>query len=88
VPTLSRAALERERWLTALVSLEVINALVQARIYRSVGLSGRVGRTAALANPHHLATKRFVTEKVLGFLREVGMVGGPSERLWRRAGLV
>ncbi len=88
VPTLSRAARERERWLTALVSCEVVNALVQARVYRAVGLSGRVGRTAALANPHHAATKRFMTGKVLCFLRDVGMVGGASEVVWRRAGLV
>ncbi|NMO89051.1 diiron oxygenase [Actinomycetospora sp. TBRC 11914] len=85
VPTLSPAALEKERWLTALVGTEVVNSLWQARIYRSVGLSGRVGRAAARANPHHRATKRFMLEKVLAFLAEVGMVGGPSERLWRRA---
>jgi hypothetical protein len=29
-----------------------------------------------------------MTEKVLGFLREVGMGGGASEVVWRRAGLV
>jgi hypothetical protein len=85
VPTLSRAELEKERWLTALVGTEVVNSLWQARVYRSVGLSGRVGRTVARANPHHRATKRFMLEKVLAFLAEVDMVGGPSERLWRRA---
>jgi hypothetical protein len=85
VPTLSRAQLEKERWLTALVSTEVVNSLWQARVYRSVGLSGRVGRTAALANPHHRATKRYMLEKVLAFLTEVGMVGGSAERVWSRA---
>jgi hypothetical protein len=84
VPTLTRAQLEKERWLTALVGTEVVNSLWQARLYRSVGLSGRTGRAAALANPHHRATKRYMLEKVLGFLSEVGMVGGPSERLWQR----
>ena len=84
VPTLTRAQLEKERWLTALVGTEVVNSLWQARVYRSVGLSGRTGRTAAQANPHHRATKRFMLEKVLAFLSEVGMLGGPSERLWRR----
>ena len=84
VPTLTRAQLEKERWLTALVGTEVVNSLWQARVYRSVGLSGRTGRAAALANPHHRATRRYMLEKVLGFLSEVGMVGGPSERLWRR----
>jgi hypothetical protein len=88
VPTLSRAELERERWTTALVSSEVVNSLWQARLYRSVGLSGRVGRRAALANEQHRETKRFMTEKVLGFLDEVGMIGGPSERVWKRAGLL
>jgi len=85
VPTLSRAQLEKERWLTALVSTEVVNSLWQARVYRSVGLSGRVGRTAALANPHHQETKRYMLEKVLAFLTEVGMVGGSAERVWSRA---
>lgn len=84
VPTMSWAQLEKERWLTALVGTEVVNSLWQARVYRSVGLSGRVGRTAALANPRHRETKRFMLEKVLAFLREVGMVGGPSEILWSR----
>ena len=86
VPTLSWAQLEKERWVTALVGREVVNALWQARVYRSVGLFGRVGRTAALANPHHRETKRFMLEKVLGFLSEVGMVGGSSAQLWRRLG--
>ena len=84
VPTLTRAQLEKERWLTALVGTEVVNSLWQARLYRSVGLSGRTGRAAALANPHHRATRRYMLEKVLAFLSEVGMVGGPSERLWQR----
>ena len=84
VPTLSRAQLEKERWLTALVGTEVVNSLWQARLYRSVGISGRVGRSAALANPHHRETKRFMLEKVRGFLDEVGMVGGTSERVWAR----
>jgi hypothetical protein len=85
VPTLSPAQLEKERWLTALVGTEVVNSLWQARLYRSVGISGRVGRTAAQANPHHRETKRFMLEKVLGFLDEVGMVGGTSDRIWARA---
>ena len=84
MPTLTRAQLKKERWLTALVGTEVVNSLWQARLYRSVGLSGRTGRAAALANPHHRATKQYMLEKVLGFLSEVGMVGGPSERLWQR----
>jgi hypothetical protein len=84
VPTLTRAQLEKERWLTALVGTEVVNSLWQARVYRSVGLSGRPGRAAAQANPHHRATRRYMLEKVLAFLSEVGMVGGPSERLWQR----
>ncbi|WP_026204515.1 AurF N-oxygenase family protein [Actinomycetospora chiangmaiensis] len=88
VPTLSRAELEKERWTTALVSTEVVNSLWQARLYRSVGLSGRTGRRAALANERHRETRRFMTEKVLAFLDEVGMIGGPSEYVWKRSGLL
>ncbi len=84
VPTLNRAQLGFHRAATALVAFAVMDSLINPRVYRSVGIDPRQGRAAALANPHFQETRRWMTEKVVGFLDETGMIGGPSKALWRR----
>ncbi|MGQ0840521.1 AurF N-oxygenase family protein [Actinokineospora sp.] len=88
VPKLNRAQLELHRLATAVTSFAVIDSLVDPRVYRSVGIAPRVGRAAALANPHFRETRRWMVEKVVEFLAEVGMIGGPSRTVWRRAKLL
>ena len=53
-----------------------------------IGVEPRVGHAAALANPHWQETLRWSARKVVPFLREQGIIGGPSEFLWRKAHLV
>ncbi len=87
-PGLNRAALEWHRFYTAAAATIVIENLVDPRVYRSVGIDPRAGRAAARTNPHHHATRRRLAEKVVPFLAEVNLYGGPSTYLWRRAHLV
>ncbi|GLZ43102.1 membrane protein [Actinokineospora sp. NBRC 105648] len=87
-PKLNRAELEFHRLATAGTALAVMDALVNPRVYRAVGIAPRVGREAALANPNFRETRRWMTEKVVEFLQETGMIGGPTKALWRRAGLL
>ncbi|PPK61713.1 diiron oxygenase [Actinokineospora auranticolor] len=87
-PKLNRAELEWHRVMTAATAIAVMDALVHPRVYRSVGIDPREGRAAALANPHFRETRRWMVEKVIDFLTETDMIGGPSKRLWRRAGLL
>ncbi len=88
VPKLNRAQLEAHRWLLALTAFGVMDALINPRVYRSVGIDPRRGRAAALANPHHRETRRWMTEKVTAFLTDAGLVGGPSKRVLKAAHLI
>ena len=85
---LSRPALELHRLVTAVVAHTVVNVLVHPGAYAAVGLDPREARAAALANPHHHETRRWMAEKIVAFLTEVGMIGGPSKRIWQRAHLL
>jgi hypothetical protein len=85
---LSRPALELHRLVTAVVAYAVVNVMVHPAVYKAVGLDPREARAAALANPHHHEARRWMAEKVVAFLDEVGMIGGPSKRLWKKAHLL
>ncbi|WP_285610727.1 AurF N-oxygenase family protein [Actinokineospora globicatena] len=88
VPNLSRAGLEWHRLATAATAIAVMDALVNPRVYKVIGVAPRVGREVARANPHFHETRRWMVEKVVEFLTGTGMIGGPSRRLWQRAGLL
>jgi hypothetical protein len=85
---LSRPALELHRTVTALVAYAVVNVMVHPGVYAAVGLNPREARAAALANPHHHESRRWMAEKIVAFLNDVGMIGGPSKRIWRKAHLL
>jgi hypothetical protein len=88
MPGLGRSQLRRQRAVVALVCYLLADSLIDPRVYRAVGIQPSVGRAAARANPHHQESRRWMAGKVLPFLREVGIVGGPSEALYRRAFLI
>jgi hypothetical protein len=85
---LSRPALELHRTVTALVAYAVVNVMVHPGVYAAVGLNPREARAAALANPHHHESRRWMAEKIVAFLNDVGMIGDPSKRIWRKAHLL
>ena len=66
----------------------IIDSMIDPRVYTSVGIAPAVGRATALANPHYRDTRRWMAEKITGFLRENGLLGGPSTALWKRAHLI
>jgi hypothetical protein len=88
VASLSRAELPYHRALLARFAFIVSRSLISPLVYRSVGLDPRAARRVALANPHHRQTLRFGGEKIVSFLTENCLIGGPSARLWRRSFLV
>ncbi|MFC4949448.1 AurF N-oxygenase family protein [Pseudonocardia sp. GCM10023141] len=83
-------AVERSigRQLSAAVAFVVARNIIHPDVYKSVGIDPAVGHKAALANPHHQETLRWSARKLVPFLREQGIIGGPSEALWRRAHLI
>ena len=88
MPRTNRAQRMLARWLTAAAAHRIATNLVHPDVYRSVGLDPKVARKVAAANPHHQETIRWTARKVVPFLREQGVLGGPSEVLWRKAHLV
>src|SRR5262245_10318884 len=80
--------LEVHRLVPAVVAHTVVNILVHPRVYAAVGLDPREARAAAKANPHHHESRRWMAAKIVAFLTEVGMIGGASKRIWRKAHLL
>jgi hypothetical protein len=76
------------RWFAARIAYIVGRDLVHPDVYAGVGIPPRAGHAAALANPHWQESLRWSARKVVPFLHEQGMIGGPSEILWRKAHLV
>ena len=87
-PELSRWQLRRHRTAVAGVAAIVADNLVQPEVYASVGLDPRAAKAAARANTHYGAKLRDASTGLVTFLRDVGLIGGPSERLWQRARLL
>ncbi|HEU5269943.1 MAG TPA: diiron oxygenase [Jatrophihabitans sp.] len=88
MPGLSRGQLRRQRTVVALVCYLLADSLIDPRVYAAVGIDPAAGRAAARANPQYQESRRWMAGKIMPFLREVGIVGGPSERLYRKAHLL
>jgi hypothetical protein len=88
VPRTNRVQLAVARYLSARIAHVVARNLIHPDVYRSVGIDPAVGRKAALANPHWQESLRWSARKLVPFLREQKMIGGPWEILWRKAYLV
>lgn len=63
------------------------NGLVHPHVYRSVGIDPAEGRRTARANPQHRETLRWAGQRVVAYLEDLGLIGGPGTALWRRSGL-
>jgi hypothetical protein len=82
---LSRAV---HRWVLAGSAFVVARSLINPRAYTAVGLRRRAAQRAARSNPAYAETLRWSAAKVVAYLTEVGLFGGPSRLLWRRAHLI
>jgi hypothetical protein len=78
----------KHRTIVASVAAIVADNLVQPGVYATVGLDPREAKAAARANEQYAAKLREAATGLVRFLRDVGLIGGPSELLWRRAKLV
>jgi hypothetical protein len=87
-PALSRWQLRRQRTVVATVAAIVADNLVQPAVYAAAGLDVDRAVAAARANEHYAARLREATTGLVDYLRGVGLIGGPSERLWKRARLL
>jgi hypothetical protein len=82
------AQLPGHRYMIARLGYIIARNLVNPGVYRAAGLDPRTAHRVALANPYHRETIRFGGEKIMTFLREQGLVGGPGMYWWRRSFLL
>jgi hypothetical protein len=87
-PELSTWQLRKHRTVVATVAAIVAENLVQPEVYASVGLDPAEARAAARANTHYGDKLRTASAGLVAFLRDLGLVGGASELMWKRARLV
>jgi hypothetical protein len=73
---------------TASVAAIVAENLVQPGVYAAVGLDQRRARAAVRGNAHYAGKLRDAAAGLVSFLRGTGLIGGPSELLWKRAHLL
>ncbi|RZS44228.1 para-aminobenzoate N-oxygenase AurF [Herbihabitans rhizosphaerae] len=76
------------RLITAIVSFAITRSLINPKVYEAVGLDRKEAWKQAKANPHFQETIRYWGERVVGFLREADLVGGPGMVFWRRSMLL
>jgi hypothetical protein len=88
VPRHSRAVLEWHRLLTALTAVAVVESFVDPAVYPAVGLDRGAAVRVARSNPHAASSRRWMAEKVTGFLTDAGLIAGPATAVWRRASLI
>lgn len=72
----------------AVVASVIVSVLIDPEVYRSVGLDPAQAARVARRNPHHRRTRQWLGEKIMGFLREQGMVTPATRPIYRRASLI
>ncbi|WP_029430526.1 diiron oxygenase [Blastococcus sp. URHD0036] len=87
-PRLTWLGRRQHRTVVASVAAIVADNLVQPQVYASVGLDPQEAKAVARSNEAYRAKLRDASSGLVAFLREVGLIGGPSELLWKRAGLL
>jgi len=77
------------RIVSGVASSVIAGTLITPEVYANVGLDPKEAMRQARESRHRQETMRWSAEKLTGFLRETGVIGGPASRaLWRRSGLV
>ena len=88
VARMSRRLLEWHRVQCVATSILVVESFRDPAVYTAVGLDRDDAVRQARANPYARDTRRWMAERVTGFLSDTGMIAGPTSALWKRAGLV
>ncbi|GAA2582015.1 diiron oxygenase [Winogradskya consettensis] len=83
-----RRRLDYDRLIIARAAYLTGRRLIAPGVYASVGIDPQTGARAARSNPRHRETLRWAGAKVVAYLRELDLIGGPGLVLWRRSGLL
>lgn len=65
-----------------------VGSYLHPDVYTAVGLDARTAVLAVRASAHRKQVMRKAAEKLTGRFLDLGIIGGPSRRTWRRLGLL
>ncbi|WP_127784096.1 diiron oxygenase [Rhodococcus sp. X156] len=88
VQGMSAAQRARERAMLAAGAYFITTSLVHPDVYAAAGLDPKRAMAAARTNEHYRARLRDSAAKLMAFLDEVGLVGGPSVRLYKKISML
>jgi hypothetical protein len=84
----SPATLAYSRIVIGRAANTIVHRLVHPRLFEAVGIPGRQGLAAALANPRFGETLRWSASKAVSSFTDLGLIQGPARLLWRRSRLI
>ncbi|MFC5186696.1 AurF N-oxygenase family protein [Actinomadura harenae] len=70
------------------VGFRMAPRLTRPAVYGAVGLDPRTAYRVAKSSAHRQATLRWAFRRATGFLTDIGMIEGPSARIWHRTGML
>lgn len=88
MPKLGPVRRELVRATTAWSAHVISSRLVHPEAYRAVGLDPREAMHAARTSPVRRESLAWCASRLTEFFSDVGLIGGPTRRVWRRAGLL
>ncbi|MGW6360999.1 AurF N-oxygenase family protein [Streptomyces sp. NPDC055092] len=87
VPKLNKVQLSSLRMMLALSIQTFAGEFFNPLMYRRAGLPDSV-RKEAMANPHSRETFGWAAKRITDYYKSIGIIGGASERIWRKAGFI
>ncbi|MBD0736414.1 AurF N-oxygenase family protein [Streptomyces sp. CBMA29] len=86
--TAPRWEVEFTRLTSAQAARTIARSLISPEVYASVGLDPVQAAEAARTSPHRREVMRQSAKRLMDFLDEIGLIKGPSRKLWRSSGLL
>lgn len=83
-----RWEIELTRFSSAEAARVISRSLISPRVYAEVGLDPKEAVAAAQASPHRQDVMRQSAKRLMDFFDEIGLIRGPSRRVWKGSGLL
>lgn len=88
VPRLTKLQLSSLRTMLAVAMRALSTELFNPVMYRRAGLDPVVARRVAMDNPRNRDTFKWTAERIIDYYRSLGLIGGASSTMWRKAGFL
>jgi hypothetical protein len=88
VPRLTKLTLSSLRMMLAVAVHSLSTDLFNPVMYRRAGLDPLVARRVAMRNPRNRETFKWAAERVTDHYRSLGLIGGSSSAMWKKAGFL